>query len=319
MTDRIANHIPPKQDITAFFRAQLTEWPLAAQNYAALKDVQTKEFNIEGFTVRVQFNPARIRSSAAKVDAKSIEERKCFLCQANRPPEQRALPFGDEYQILVNPYPIFPLHLTIPSINHTEQFIFGRYGDMLDLAETLEDFVVFYNGPCCGASAPDHLHFQAVGKGTLPLQEDIRTVSRNLIGSDDSSICYSLENYLRAVFVIESTDKRKSVALFNRLYSQLEVKAGELEPMLNIVSWYDAGKWRSCIFLREVHRPQCFYAENAQNILISPASVDMSGVFIVPQKKDFEKIGKEHIEAILKEVSIGKEKLNIVTDKFKLL
>jgi ATP adenylyltransferase/5',5'''-P-1,P-4-tetraphosphate phosphorylase II len=303
MGSRETNKILLESDITAFIQAQLAEWPLAAQNYENLKKVRTKEFDFDGFRVRVQFNPARIQSSAAKVDKKSIEERKCFLCPANRPPEQRQILFGSKYLILVNPYPIFPLHLTIPGVNHTEQLIAGRYEDMLDLAEALDEFVVFYNGPKCGASAPDHVHFQAGSKGFLPLEEDVRTVPRNVIWSGGNRSCYSLEKYLRAVLVIESSDRQSMVEVFNRFYSQLEIKKGEKEPMLNIVSWYEAGKWTSCIFPREVHRPQCFFAEGSQNLLISPASVDMAGVFITPQEKDFEKIRKEDIEAILKEVS----------------
>jgi ATP adenylyltransferase/5',5'''-P-1,P-4-tetraphosphate phosphorylase II len=300
-----SNKILHKQELNAFFQTQLAEWPLSAQNYEALKKVQTKDFAFDGFKVQVQFNPARIQSSAAKIDTKSIRERKCFLCQANRPLEQRMVPFGDEYQILVNPYPIFPRHLTIPSIGHVEQLISGRYGDMLDLAETLDDFVVFYNGPKCGASAPDHVHFQAGSKGFLPLEKDVRTVSRKVILPDEKTLFYSLENYLRAVFVMESSDKKSMLNLFDRFYTLLKIGKGEKEPMLNIVSWYEDRKWISCIFPREIHRPYCFFAEGEQNLLISPASVDMGGVFIAPREKDFEKIGKKDVEAILKEVCIN--------------
>jgi ATP adenylyltransferase/5',5'''-P-1,P-4-tetraphosphate phosphorylase II len=302
MENRIANNTLSNKEVTSFVRSQLAEWPLAAQNYANLKNIRTKEFEFDNFKLRVQFNPARILSSAAKVDAKSIAERPCFLCSANRPSEQHQIVFGNEYLILVNPYPIFPTHLTIPSANHTEQLIRGRYGDMLDLATVLDEFVIFYNGPRCGASAPDHFHFQAGSKGFLPLEQDVQTVFRRPIWSKVNTSCYSLENYLREVFVIESSDRQSMITFFERFYTQLEIKDGEREPMLNIVSWYEAGKWTSCIFPRKVHRPSLFFAEGSDNLLISPASVDMAGVFIVTRENDFEKIGKEDVAAILKEV-----------------
>jgi ATP adenylyltransferase/5',5'''-P-1,P-4-tetraphosphate phosphorylase II len=204
-------------------------------------------------------------------------------------------------------------------VNHTAQSIAGRYEDMLDLAETLDRFVIFYNGPQCGASAPDHIHFQAGSKGFLPLEKDVRSVSRHVILSGKNCLCYSLENYLRAVFVVESSDKRSMAGLFNRLYALPEIKEGEQEPRLNIVLWYEKGKWTSCIFPREVHRPRCFFAGGAQNILISPASVDMGGVFITPREEDFEKITKQDIEAILKEVCIGEEKMKqLIIDMKKI-
>ena len=289
-------------EVKKLIEEQLQEWPLAHQNYDALKTVRTKEFDFGQFSIRVQFNPARIQSSAAKVDSKSIQERKCFLCPANLPAEQRGIPFGKDYLILVNPFPIFPLHLTIPSEKHTDQLIADRYEDMLDLAGVLEDFVVFYNGPKCGASAPDHVHFQAGNKGFLPLEKDIKTVSKNIISQNDWIKIYSLENYLRNIIVLESEHKSELVKAFNNIYSQMPIKEGEKEPMMNIVSWYENGNYISCIFPREVHRPKCFFAEGDKNILLSPASVDMGGVFITPREEDFEKITKEDIKEILKEV-----------------
>ena len=243
--------------VKTFFQEQLAEWPLANQNYKALEKVLVKDFDFGGASLRVQFNPERMRSSAAKVDTKSIQERKCFLCQANLPAEQRGVPFGTRYQILVNPFPIFPMHLTIPDMEHTDQLILDRFGDILDLAQELNDFVVFYNGPKCGASAPDHMHFQAGNKGFLPLEKDVQTVKRETIISNNDLLCYVLPDYHRNVIVIESERKEEIRKLFNRIYEMLEIKAGEKEPMLNIVSWFQENKWITCIFPREVHRPKC--------------------------------------------------------------
>jgi ATP adenylyltransferase/5',5'''-P-1,P-4-tetraphosphate phosphorylase II len=158
-----------QEQVNGLISRQMNDWSLAGNNYAALAGVKVKRFEVNGREVQVQFNPARIVSSAAKVDDKSLSERRCFLCAANRPVEQEGLAWGDLYTILVNPFPIFPRHLTIPSNNHKPQRIKGRIGDMLGLAADLHDFVIFYNGPKCGASAPDHCHFQAGSKGLMSL------------------------------------------------------------------------------------------------------------------------------------------------------
>lgn len=303
--------------VKTFFQEQLAEWPLANQNYRALEKVLVKDFDLGGASLRVQFNPERMRSSAAKVDTKSIQERKCFLCPANLPAEQRGIPFGTRYQILVNPFPIFPLHLTIPDMEHTDQLILDRFGDMLDLAEALDDFVVFYNGPKCGASAPDHMHFQAGNKGFLPLGKDVQTVKREVIISNDDLLCYVLPDYHRNVIVIESEKREEIRKLFNRIYEMLEIKAGEKEPMLNIVSWFQENKWITCIFPREVHRPKCYFAEGDDNILLSPASVDLSGVCVLPQEKDFEKITANDIKAVFKEICISNEMMQAILIKIQ--
>lgn len=162
------------QTIHHLLTGQLASWETARNNYAALSGVRVKELNVNGIPYKVQFNPARIVSSGAKVDAKSILERKCFLCPANLPPVQKGIPFGGHYNILVNPFPIFPRHLTVPELAHTPQRIATRFTDMLELAEALTDYTIFYNGPKCGASAPDHAHFQAGNKGFMPIEKDWR-------------------------------------------------------------------------------------------------------------------------------------------------
>lgn len=300
--------------VKRFFPEQLAEWPLAKQNYEALNKVRVKELDLGGTSVRIQFNPERMRSSAAKIDTKSIQERKCFLCPAHLPAEQRGIPFGKDYQILVNPFPIFPMHLTVPVLDHIDQLIYDRFGDMLDLAEELSDFVVFYNGPKCGASAPDHMHFQAGNKGFLPLERDVLTAKRKIIIEDVDLLCYVLPDYHRNVIVIESVKKEEVVNLFNRIYKTLDIKDGEKEPMLNIVTWYEKSKWVSCIFPREVHRPKCYFAEGEGNILLSPASVDLSGVCVLPLEKDFEKITAEDINTVFQEICISDEKLKEILE-----
>ncbi len=313
------NNTVTSADAEKLLNEQLNEWELARKNFEALKGVRNKDFDFGGFKVRVQFNPARIQSTAAKVDAKSIQERKCFLCSGNLPSEQRGLPFGTEYQILANPFPIFPKHFTIPTYAHVDQLILDRYADMLDLAKNLETYSIFYNGPKCGASAPDHAHFQAGNTGFMPLEEDVKHVLNELVYRDVDINVYLLKNYMRNAFLIESRSKEQAVKFFRNLYSLLDIPEGDKEPMLNIITWFEGESWYSAVFPRAKHRPACFYAEGDDNLLISPASVDMGGVFITPQEKDFDKITADDISQIYKEVCISDEKVKQIVGEIKKL
>ena len=270
-----------KDDVQLLFEEQLDNWKLAADNYRALALVKTKSLEVNGQLYKVQFNPARIISSAAKVDAQSIRERKCFLCMDNQPAEQKGIVFDNRYLLLVNPYPIFPQHLTIPALEHTPQLITGRFEDMLNLAKELDDYVLFYNGPKCGASAPDHFHFQAGSKGFLPIQTD---------GNP------------RGEIRIESNSKQEVLDRFQSIYQSMKLNPSDDEPMMNLLAWYEEGRWVVCVFPRKKHRPACYFAEKENNILISPASVDMGGVFITPLEKDFYKITAEDITTMLGEL-----------------
>jgi len=267
--------------VRRLFDEQLENWELARKNYQALEKVEIKTLFVDDCEYKIQYNPSRIVSSAAKVDAQSISERKCFLCAENRPPEQKGIIFNKRYTILVNPYPIFPRHLTIPAIEHTPQRIANHFGDMLDLAQKLDDYVVFYNGPNCGASAPDHFHFQAGNKGFLPIENN-----RNLCN----------------IISFESNNKDELLDLFRQISNSLPLLPEDDEPMMNILAWYESGKWVICIFPRKKHRPACYFAKADANFLISPAAVDLGGVFITPLEKDFLKITAKDISQILNEV-----------------
>lgn len=291
--------------IERLFTDQLASWELAKNNYAALSLVKTKELNVDGIRYKVQFNPARIASSAAKVDNDSIRKRKCFLCPDHLPDAQRGLPFKECYQILVNPFPIFPKHFTIPALRHADQRIKDRFGDMLDLATCAEDYVVFYNGPHCGASAPDHLHFQAGSKGFLPIEQEWKSRIAGKIATYHTATLSYLNDAPRATLLMEATGREDAIALFNIVYDAMERKPGEDEPMMNILLWTENSGWTVCIFPRAKHRPSCYTAAGDANILISPASVDMGGVFITPQEKDFEKLTATDAASILNEVCLN--------------
>lgn len=299
------------QNIKNFIDSQLECWDEARKNYSALNSVQIKTFMIKGIPYNIQYNPSRIISSGAKVDKQSILNRKCFLCKDNLPKGQKGLDYKGRYTILLNPFPIFDRHLTIPDKSHISQAIKDRMQDMLDLAYDLNDFIIFYNGPKCGASAPDHAHFQAGNKGFLPIESYWHSLKREITSIGYAQISF-LDNVLNQTLVIESKNKQDIINAFNIIYDYLPIHDNEEEPMVNILALYDNGQWAVFLFPREKHRPDCYFASGNNNILLSPASVDMGGVLITPLKKDFEKITERDIRQIMSEVSISKQHLELI-------
>ncbi len=294
-----------QQKVDLLQTQQTKEWELAEKNYKGLDKVQKRELVFDNrVTVGVQFNPERIYSSAAKVDAKSIRERKCFLCLSNLPPQQKGVDFGDDYVILVNPFPIFPRHLTIPHREHIDQLIKGRMNDMLDLARELTDFVVFYNGPKCGASAPDHFHFQAGNKGFMPIEKEYLTLSRTIIKGEERCRASTFSNYLRHCLILDGDDKKILCQWFDELYELMNNQMpAEPEPMMNILVSFDQGRWKIFLFPRKLHRPWQYFEEGPKQILLSPASVDFGGVLITPREEDYKKLSYEDAEDIFGQVT----------------
>ena len=297
---------------------QIREWPLAEKNFGALRHIASRTVETSSFPVVLQYNAERIRSSAAKVDAAALSRRPCFLCPRQLPPEQRYVPFGTDYRIMVNPYPIFPEHLTIPAVVHTPQRIGGRIADMVQLAGLLDDFVVFYNGPLCGASAPDHMHFQAGNKGVLPAERLCAEAEKETIRQTPDAVVYRLPRFQRSSFLIRSTQPAEVAALFNELYALLPVHEGEEEPMMNILCWQTGGEWQLLLIPRQQLRPSCYYAEDGRKRLVSPASVEMGGLFVLPREEDFRHISAAEIEQILDEVCLNEEEIQSIISKFKL-
>jgi ATP adenylyltransferase/5',5'''-P-1,P-4-tetraphosphate phosphorylase II len=295
--------------IKNLFADQLIHWELARINYDGLQSVKTKAFSFGDFEIRVQFNPARMVSSGAKMDAKTLSERKCFLCQENRPAEQKGVRVGD-YSILVNPFPIFPSHFTIVHATHIEQQIFCSFTDMLSLSELMDDCVVFYNGPKCGASAPDHLHFQAGTKNFLPLLQDyarLKSSHAEVMVETEAFQLVNFKNYLRTVYCIESISKEAARDSFEKLYAYFQRQQlpddapTELEPMMNIVCTFENGKWYVFVLPRANFRPWQYAASADEQLLVSPATVEMCGVFITPIESHFERITKEDIRSIMEQ------------------
>ena len=296
---------------------QKKDWDLAAKNYLGLQKVQKRHISLgDGVEVGVQFNPERIYSSAAKVDDKSIRERKCFLCQAHLPEQQRWVDFEHEYLILVNPFPIFPLHLTIPILEHADQRIAGRMHDMLMLARLLDDFVVFYNGPRCGASAPDHFHFQAGNKGFMPIEKDFEKLEKSIAWKKNGVVAYHFENYFRSCLVLEGKDQDLLADRFYQLLERLrEHSQADDEPMINVLASWNDDKWRIFVFPRKLHRPWQYFAEDDSQILLSPASVDLGGVLITPREADYHKMNADTVKDIFQQVCLEDDEFKkIVAD-----
>ncbi len=314
-------NITVRQLLHEFTESQKRVWPLAATNFNGLENVRVKHFHFDGFQIKVQFNPERLKSSVSKVDQQSIAARACFLCEENRPPEQEAIDFDGQYQILINPYPIFQDHFTIASRIHTPQRFFPNAATMLRLAKAFEGFMVFYNGPECGASAPDHLHFQAGEKELLPLDDEfeklIRHAGRQLFSGENTQV-WAFDNYLRKMISVETVSTEEALSVILTFYKHFQAMQPEkVEPMMNVLCTFSGGKWLVHLFPRRAHRPSHFFETGEKQILISPGSVDFGGLFITPRLEDFEKITKEDVVDILEQVCVDPETFLELTKKIK--
>ena len=299
--------------VSILFEQQLIKWNLLKERYDALDDVEIKEFWFDGFKIKVQYNPGRIKSSSTKTDDVSINNRACFLCFENLPEPQQGILLADKYLLLCNPFPIFPQHFTISSVQHEPQNIIDHIEGMLKITKQLSsDHSLIYNGPACGASAPDHFHFQAGRKNSMPIEDDYHQLKNEygkFILADKELMVTSVDDGLRRFLVIESTKMKINIKVFKIFYkAYAEISSTSTEPMFNIISTYNAEYGCSLIlFLRDKHRPELFYKEGDDKILISPATVDLGGVLIAPREIDFKRIDKNLIRKVFKEVSLNDE------------
>lgn len=302
---------------TAFFEEQLKQWPLAAENYKRLEQSLTRTVVINGARSVLQVNPGRMASTAAKTTATAIRERPCFLCDANRPVEQRSLavPGEPRFTLLVNPFPVFPRHFTIIG-THQPQRLTPYIEVLFLLARWLDDCVVFYNGPRCGASAPDHLHFQAGNKGMIPFQTDIDSIREShteLLLHQDNTTIRQLIGLSRGGWLLEGNTEQELHRLASELMETLQAEQVEQtpdkqqteqeEPMLNALCWYEHQQWHLVLFYRKSHRPSCYFRQDNQQRLISPAAVEMGGLVIAARQDDYTALTEEEVETIFKEVS----------------
>lgn len=303
--------------ISRFFNRQLEVWTDARHRFRDLKHVETRQFSDQ---LKLQWNPARIVSTGAKIDKKTLGERPCFLCDKNRPKEQMSKQIDEKFHLLVNPFPILPVHFTIPARKHQPQLIYKNYGEMHRFISLHSDLMVFYNGPKCGASAPDHLHFQAGTNGILPLQTNWQRLSRNLTDiislNDEEKISVVLD-FIVPAFVIISKSAESDEALFRRLYKAMPQRGDETEPMMNIISWRKGEEFISVVIPREKHRPEAYFAEGDAQFVVSPGALDMSGLIITPREEDFRKLTEEKALSLLQECGVSEEKMNAIIAKLK--
>ena len=301
-----------------FFNRQLEKWEAARQRYHDLRNVKMRELAVGASSIQVQWNPARMVSTGAKMDAKTLAERPCFLCEQNRPKEQFKKVVDNQWELLVNPFPILPQHYTIPSVKHQPQRILDNYVEIHKLLEEYPELMVFYNGPHCGASAPDHAHLQAGTSGRVPLQLSWQRLSRNLtviVSLNDDENISLVNDYPCSALLIRSRSQYGDEQLFRRLYEALP--EADPEPMMNIVSWRSDDEFLSVVFPRAKHRPDCYYQEGDAQFVISPGALDMAGLIITPRQQDFERLTPEKAIEILSEMTLSDEALQQVIDQLK--
>ena len=301
--------VPSKEELQAFFEKQLSVWPDASLRYDALRAVEVRTLD-NGLLL--QYNSARAVSTGAKVDAKAVASRPCFLCAKNRPAEQEFLEAMGSFEVLVNPFPILPSHFTIASKVHTPQLLKGMFADMLHMAREWQGTAVFYNGAKCGASAPDHAHLQAVNVADIPLLgdawSDIIEETAIPVSLLPGSLMCVVTGYVVPLFKISARCVADAVELMGTLMSALPVVGGEEEPRMNVVSYYDKCEgYVTFVIPRREHRPQCYGCETAEQRLVSPGTLDMCGLLITPRRCDFDAITAKEATAILQEVALDLE------------
>ena len=323
------------------YNAQLPLWKDVAERYQQLDKVETKEMKVDGCQLMAQHNPARIVSTGAKVDAETIKRRPCFLCDVNRPGEQISIPLLKKYHLLLNPNPILPKHFTIPLRHHRRQQILEYYEDMMQITSQLKEMFVFYNGPYCGASAPDHMYFQAGARGMMPLERDwnklykpnlsriwpiseeeyLEAVKMYLVA--DSTGVFSLRGYLCPGVVIITRTPHANKLLFEKIYQALPVQEGHYEPMMNIVAWSEKGtaddytRIVSVILPRAKHRPDGYFLTGKEQVMVSPGALDMGGMIITPRKEDFKRMNEKLAKSIIQECAMSLDNEFDMIMKFK--
>jgi hypothetical protein len=293
--------------IDFMYRQQRETWNMARNHYRQFESIERREIGFGNFKFILQHNPARARSTCADLSKTVIENRRCFLCASNLPDDQKGFIILDKYLMLVNPFPIFNQHLTISDFNHIPQRIDNRIIDMLEMTRLLPGFTLFYNGPLCGASAPDHFHFQAAQKGIMPIDAEFNKLEPNqkkiLVDKEDFK-AFSVEGYLRNCIVMESGWKEPIDYFFAQLIKKLQFNEEAGEPLMNLIASFNNGIFGLIVFLRKEQRPSCYYLEGSDRIVVSPASVELGGIIVTPREEDFLKITIKDLKQIFEEVSL---------------
>lgn len=310
--------------VAALIDQQIATWPLLKQGYEAYTQIETKRVPVQESDVFVQHNPRRAISTAASVDKASVDARPCFLCPENLPAEEKGISYGGELVITCNPFPVLDRHLSIIHREHIPQQIQGNVEKLLSLAQDLgSSYFVLYNGPQCGASAPDHLHFQACARDLLPIESNLFRDEPVL--DEDCSYCedtarntfelFTLGGCGRSVVVFRGGDSNEVAHWVYRVVEELAAQTDRSEPLINLICTYDPRLWTVYLFPRSNHRPRSFYAEGDERLVVSPGAIDMAGVVVVPAREHFDKIDTERLTQIFKEVSMNGKVVNELIDE----
>jgi ATP adenylyltransferase/5',5'''-P-1,P-4-tetraphosphate phosphorylase II len=292
------------QDVEDLFKRQLRAWPQLAKGVEGLARATTRPVTIDWFDIHIRHIPHRMASTTAAVDRESVARRPCFLCAANLPYEEEGLPFDENFTIYCNPFPIVDHHLTIAHREHGSQHIANQFGNMLDLAAALAGYFIVYNGPECGASAPDHMHFQAGSRVLFPIGHDTAGLTS-----------VTIPNYARNVLLLRGRDRSVLIDRLDRAIDLLaQATSKRSEPLINIAAFYERGEWIAYLFPRGKHRPEVF---QTGELMVSPASIDLCGIFVVPRAQDFERITGEAIAAIFREVTLPDDQFREVAGKLE--
>jgi len=294
------------------FETQKMNWPALADACCDLTSLRTREIICGSYKVQLQYNPIRALSSGAKIDAESIKKRPCFLCVGNLPDGQQGILYHKSYLVLCNPAPIFYQHFTILTLQHQPQEMGASLNSLLQMAADMSpEYAVFYNGPACGASAPDHLHFQMIPVSALPFLQTLKAAS--LVKEVSSVRFYKADNLDRCVVILESKSREALLEQFDRFVKVTQKTIlVKNEPLMNIFCIYENDIWRLVIFMRQKHRPDAYFATDDKRIFISPGALDMAGVMITPLLNDFNRLDSDIIRGIYREVSLPAEMMNII-------
>jgi hypothetical protein len=294
--------------IDYMYQQQRESWNMARNHYRQFESIERREIGFGTYKFILQHNPARARSTCADLSKAVIENRRCFLCASNLPEDQKGFAILNKYLMLVNPFPIFNQHLTISDFNHIPQRIDNRIIDLLEMTRLLPTFTLFYNGPLCGASAPDHFHYQAAQKGVMPIDSEIDNLKpdqKKILVDKEDFTAYSIHDYFRNCIVMESGWKEPIDYFFAQLLKKLQYNGEAGEPLMNLIASYNEGQYRLIVFPRKAQRPSCYYREGADRIVVSPASVELGGIIVTPREEDFLKITIKDLKQIFEEVSLN--------------
>jgi len=291
-------------ELQELFKRQVRAWPQLAKGIEGLARAKTRRVQIDWFDIYIRHIPHRVASTTAAVDRQSVAKRPCFLCSGTLPAEEEGVQFDEDFTIYCNPFPIVDHHLTIAHREHSLQRIANEFGKMLDLATALPGYFVIYNGPECGASAPDHMHFQAGSRGLFPIELD----TAGMAG-------ITVPNYTRNVLLFRGRDRSALIARIDRAIDLLAETTGKRpEPLVNIAVFHERGEWFIYLFPRGKHRPQVFHTGE---LTVSPASIDLCGIVVVPIAHDFEGITGDAIAAIFREVTLPDDQFREVAEKLE--